>query len=77
MVQAVSRRPLTMEARARARVSPRQICDLQSGTGTGLSQSSSAFDCQHHSTLTLHAHLGDEQKARWWPQFRDILTPST
>jgi hypothetical protein len=21
-------------------------------------------------------HLGDEQQARWWPQFRDVLTPS-
>jgi hypothetical protein len=25
----------------------------------------------------LMYHLGDEQQAPWWPQFRDIVTPST
>jgi hypothetical protein len=35
MAQAVSRRPLTAEARVRSRVSPCGICGDQSGTGTG------------------------------------------
>jgi hypothetical protein len=35
MAQAVSRRPLTAEARFRSRVSPCGICGGQSGTGTG------------------------------------------
>jgi hypothetical protein len=35
MAQAVSRRPLTAEARVRSRVSPCGICGGQSGTGTG------------------------------------------
>jgi hypothetical protein len=37
MAQAVSRRPLTAEARVRSRVSPCGVCGGQSGTGTGLS----------------------------------------
>ena len=40
MAQAVSRRPLTAEARVRSRVGPRGICDGQSGTGTGLADPS-------------------------------------
>jgi hypothetical protein len=39
--QAVSRRPLTAEAQARAQVIPCGICGGQSGTGTGFSPSSS------------------------------------
>jgi hypothetical protein len=35
MAQAVSRRPLTAEARVRSRVCPSGICGEQSGTGTG------------------------------------------
>jgi hypothetical protein len=35
MDQAVSRRPLTVEAQVRVRVSPCRICGGQSGTGTG------------------------------------------
>ena len=38
MAQAVSRRPLTAEARARSRVSPCGICGGQSDTGTGFSR---------------------------------------
>jgi hypothetical protein len=39
MDQAVSRRPLTAEARVRSRVSPSGACGGQSGTGTGFSPS--------------------------------------
>jgi hypothetical protein len=35
MAQAVSRRPLTAEARVRSRFNPCGICGGQSGTGTG------------------------------------------
>jgi hypothetical protein len=40
------------------------------------SPSSSVFPCQHHSAVALHAHnrLGDEQRARLCPQFRDTDT---
>jgi hypothetical protein len=43
VAQAVSRRPLTAEARIRTRVNPCGICDGQSGIGTGFSPSSSVF----------------------------------
>jgi hypothetical protein len=55
MAQAVTRRPLTVEARVRFRVSPCGICGGQSGNGTGFSPSTSAFLCQFHYTGTpLH-----------------------
>jgi hypothetical protein len=49
MAQAVSRRPLTAEAR----VSRGGICGGQSDTGTG----SSTFPCRYHSTVPLHTHI--------------------
>jgi hypothetical protein len=50
MARAVSRRPLTAEARVRSRVSPCGICSGQSGTGAGFVPSTSVFRCQFHST---------------------------
>jgi hypothetical protein len=47
MAHVASRRPLTAEARVRARVNPCGICGRQSGTGTGFSLSSSVFPCQY------------------------------
>jgi hypothetical protein len=47
MAQVVSRRPLTAQARSRARVNPCGICGGQSGSGTGFSPSSSVFPCQY------------------------------
>jgi hypothetical protein len=44
MAQAVSRRPLTAEARVCARVNPCGICD---GSRKGLSLSFSVFPCQY------------------------------
>jgi hypothetical protein len=44
MAQAVSRRPLTAEARVRTQVSP---CEIFSGTETGFYPSSSVFPCQY------------------------------
>jgi hypothetical protein len=57
MAQVVSRRPLTAEARVRARVNPCGICGGQSGTETGLSLSSSVVPCQYHSTVALQTHI--------------------
>jgi hypothetical protein len=47
MAQDVSRRPLTAEARVRARINPCGICGGQNGTGTGFSQSSSVLPSQY------------------------------
>jgi hypothetical protein len=57
MAQVVSRRPLSAEARIRARINPCGICGGQSGTGTGFSPSSSVFPCQYHSTVALQTHI--------------------
>jgi hypothetical protein len=73
--QAVSHWPLNADAPVRTRVSPCRICGGHSGTRTGLSPSSSVSPV---STIPpwlskLVYHLGDEDWARWWPQFRDII----
>jgi hypothetical protein len=56
MPQAVSRRPLTAEARLLARLSPCEICGVQSSTGTSFSTCYSVFPCQCHSTIAFHTH---------------------
>jgi hypothetical protein len=50
MAQAVSRWPLTAEARVWTRVSLCGICGGQSDIGTGFSPITSVFPCQFHST---------------------------
>jgi hypothetical protein len=57
MVQADSRRPLTVDSGVRTRVNPCKIRGEQSSTGTGYSPSNSVFPCQYNSTV--HNHLGD------------------
>jgi hypothetical protein len=74
MAQAVSRQPLTTEARIRTRVSPCRICGGGIGTGTDFSPSSLFFVVIILPTQ-FHIHLRDEQNARWWPQFRDKASP--
>jgi hypothetical protein len=61
MVQAVSSRSVTAEARIRD--SACGTCGGRSGSGTGFSPSSSVFPCQYHSTVALHTHISsvDEQ----------------
>jgi hypothetical protein len=55
MPLAVSRRPLTAEARVRSRVSPYGICGGQSGSGTGISPDFLVFSC--HFIVALHTHI--------------------
>jgi phosphomevalonate kinase len=48
----------------------------QSGTGTGFSLSSTVFPSVlfHRASPYSYYHLGDEQQACWWPQFRDVVS---
>jgi hypothetical protein len=55
MVQAVRRRLFTAEARVRSQVSHCEICDGQSGTGTGLSPSTSISPVSINPPM-LHTH---------------------
>jgi hypothetical protein len=56
MAQAVSRWPLTVEARVRARVYPCGICGGQSGTGQVFSEYF-GFPCKYIIPPLLHIHL--------------------
>jgi hypothetical protein len=56
MTQAVSRRPLTAEARVRSRFSPCGICGGQSGPGTGFFPEFFGFPVSisfHRCSITL------------------------
>jgi hypothetical protein len=58
MAQVVSRRPLTAEARVRARVNPCGICGGQSGTGTGFSPEFFGFPLSiYHFIVALQTHI--------------------
>jgi hypothetical protein len=62
---AVSRRPLTAEARVRARVNPCEICcGGQIGTGTGFSPSYSGLPCQYRSTVAPYSYIIWEMNIR-------------
>jgi hypothetical protein len=77
MAQAVSRRPLTAEGRVLTLVRPCGICGGQSGTGIlfpRVFQFLPANIIPPWLSMLLY-HLGDEQEACRWPQFRDILSP--
>jgi hypothetical protein len=52
----VFRRPLTAEARVRARVNPRGICGGQSGTGKVFSEYF-GFPCRYHSTIAPYSSI--------------------
>jgi hypothetical protein len=56
MAQAVSRWPLTAEARVRARVNPCGICGGQSGTGRVFSEYF-GFPCKYIIPPLLHIHI--------------------
>jgi len=55
--QAVSRQPLTTEARVRGRVTPCGVCGRQRGTAAGYSSRCSVFPCQYHSAVALGTHV--------------------
>jgi hypothetical protein len=76
MAQEVNHRPLTAEARVRARVSPRGISGRHKvALGQAFSESF-GFPCQyHHSTVAHRIICADEQQASWWQQFRDMVSP--
>jgi hypothetical protein len=78
MVQAIILRPFIAEARVRVRVSPCEICAEKSGSGTGIFSEFFSFPLPvsfNQGPILIH-HLRDEQQASWWPQFRDMITPS-
>jgi hypothetical protein len=56
MAQAVSRWPVTAEARVRARVNPCRICGGQSGTGQVFSEYF-GFPYKYHSTIAPYSSI--------------------
>jgi hypothetical protein len=57
MPQVVSRRPLTAEARVRARVNLCGICGGQSCTGTGFFPSFLVFPSKYIITVAVQTHI--------------------
>jgi hypothetical protein len=62
MAQAVSRRPLTAEARFRSSFNPCGIFGGQNGIGMVCSPSSLVLPCRYYSTVALHAHTSPERR---------------
>jgi hypothetical protein len=60
MVRVVIRRPLTAEARVRARIIPCRICGGQSGSVSRFSSSSSPVDIIPPVSIFIY-DVGDEQ----------------
>jgi hypothetical protein len=78
MAQAVSRRPLTLEARIRVRIVQCGICGGQSGAATDFSPSSLVFPCHYHSTVAVHNIIwGMNSRPLVAAVQRHSLTPST
>ena len=50
VAQAVCRRPVKAETLVRYQVSPSEVCDRQSNSGTSFPPSISVFPCPYHST---------------------------
>jgi len=50
MAQAISSRPLIVDAQVQSRNSPCETCDGQSVNGTGFSPRVSVLPCQYHCT---------------------------
>jgi hypothetical protein len=73
VAQAVSRPPVTTEARVLARVIPFGTCGGRVALGK-VFLGVLSLPCQYHSTgLLIHVSSGVEKQACWWPQFRDIV----
>jgi hypothetical protein len=77
MALAVSHRTLTAEVRVRTLVRPCDIYGVRSGIGTGFLRvlRVSPLNIIPPCLSILMYHLGYEQQARWWLQFRDIVSP--
>jgi cytochrome c553 len=58
VVQAGSRRAVTVQARVRSQVTACGICGGQSGTEAGFSPSASGFPRQYQPMLHTHLHIG-------------------
>jgi hypothetical protein len=79
MAQEVSRRPLTSEARVRSQFSLCGICGGQSGTGTGLSSSTSLFSVSIiPPSLHTHSMFSINARMRARTDYRTLVdTPAT
>jgi hypothetical protein len=74
MAQAVSRWPLTAEARVLAWVDPCGICGGRSGTGAGFSPSSSVLLCQYHSAIAPFLSITAPMRCAIAPTEQRIIT---
>ena len=77
--QAVSRRPLTSEARVRSQFSLCGICGGQSGTGTGLSSSTSLLSVSIiPPSLHTHSNLSTNARMHARTDYRTLMdTPAS
>jgi hypothetical protein len=76
MANAISHRAVTVETWVCTQVDPCGIVADKSGTGTGFCPSSLVFPVKiiPQWLFILIYHLGCEKYARWWPQFREIVS---
>jgi hypothetical protein len=74
IAQAVSRQPVTAEARVRARLSSCGICGGQRDRSFSVLQLFLVIIIPLWLSILVY-HLGNEHQARWWPQLRDIVSP--